>query len=215
MIPYEIIRTGSKGNAVVLNHSILLDCGVPYTALRSSVPELKLVLLTHMHSDHFHQGTLRRLAQERPTLRFACGEWLARPLIEAGVRISQIDILQFGKIYGYGICNVIPFPLVHDVPNCGWKIHLPIGKAIYATDTGNLRGVRAWHYDLYLLEANYAEKELDMRIAEKQALGEYAYEYRARRTHLSVEKCNDFYYRNSKPGSELVYLHCHEDSDSS
>ena len=41
-IPYEIISTGSKGNAVVLNQFILIDCGVPFKALRDYYRDLKL-----------------------------------------------------------------------------------------------------------------------------------------------------------------------------
>lgn len=33
MISYNIIATGSKGNAVVIEHEILIDCGVPFKAL--------------------------------------------------------------------------------------------------------------------------------------------------------------------------------------
>lgn len=33
MIGYNIIATGSKGNAVVIEHEILIDCGVPFKAL--------------------------------------------------------------------------------------------------------------------------------------------------------------------------------------
>ena len=65
---YRIIKTGSKGNAIVINDSILIDCGVPYKDL--SVSRLRLVLLTHEHIDHFNPATVGRLALERPTLRF-------------------------------------------------------------------------------------------------------------------------------------------------
>lgn len=33
MIDCNIIATGSKGNAVVIEHEILIDCGVPFKAL--------------------------------------------------------------------------------------------------------------------------------------------------------------------------------------
>lgn len=71
MIGYNIIATGSKGNAVVIEHEILIDCGVPFKALAAEWKTLKLVLLTHIHCDHFQPSTLRLLASNRPTLRFA------------------------------------------------------------------------------------------------------------------------------------------------
>ncbi len=212
-IPYHVISTGSKGNAVIINECILVDCGVPYKAIKPFAQKLKLVLLTHIHSDHFRPSTLRTLSQERPTLRFGCGSWLATDLVAAGVPARNIDILEPGTMYGYGLCNVIPVWLVHNVINCGYKIHFPAGKVFYATDTNNLNGIVARHYDLYMVEANHEEDVILQKIADKKAAGEYAYEVHAMRNHLSKEKCDDFIYRNIGPGGEYIYLHCHVEED--
>lgn len=170
MVKYNIISTGSDGNATILEEFVLIDCGVPYKALEPYVPKLKLVLLTHIHSDHFQKRTIKRLAEERPTLRFGCCRWLAPPLLAAGVPERQIDVLEPRTMYGYGLCNVIPFMLTHNVPNCGYKVHFPSGKVIYATDTNNLNGVQALGYDLYLIEANYRDEDIQAKIAEKRLL---------------------------------------------
>lgn len=212
-IPYHIISTGSKGNAVIINDFILVDCGVPYKAIKPFTPGLKLVLLTHIHSDHFRPSTLRTLSRERPTLRFACCEWLVAELVAAGVPSGNIDLLKPGVMYGYGLCNVIPVFLTHNVPNCGYKIHFLKGKVFYATDTNNLNGISARNYDLYMVEANYEDEVILQTIAEKKAAGEYAYEVHAMRNHLSKAKCDDFIYRNIGTGGEYVYLHCHVEED--
>ena len=78
MVKYNIISTGSDGNATILEDFVLIDCGVPYKALEPYVTKLKLVLLTHIHSDHFQKRTIKRLAEERPTLRFGCCGWHRR-----------------------------------------------------------------------------------------------------------------------------------------
>lgn len=210
-IPYTIISTGSEGNAVVINKYVLVDCGVTFKALQQYYKDLKIVLLTHIHSDHFQKTTIRLLAKERPTLRFACGPWLARELLECGVSKSNIDVLSPNTIYNYGACNIIQIPLVHNVLNCGYKIHFPIGKVIYATDTNNLNGITARDYDLYMIEANYVDEEIQEKIKEKQANGEYAYELQVLRNHLSKAKCDDFIYRNIGRNGEYVYMHCHRD----
>lgn len=212
-IPYHIISTGSKGNAVVINEFILVDCGVPFKAIRPFLPKLKLVLLTHIHSDHFRPSTLRKLSAERPTLRFGCGSWLVPDLVAAGVPAGNISILEPGVMYGFGLCNIIPVWLSHNVINCGYKIHFPIGKVFYATDTNNLNGITAKGYDLYMIEANHEEDVIRQKIEEKKAAGEYAYEVHAMRNHLSKEKCDDFIYRNISYGGEYVYLHCHVEED--
>ena len=190
MINYDIISTGSKGNAVVVNKRLLIDCGIPYRAIRPYVSGLKVVLLTHVHSDHFCKSTLRKLSAERPTLRFGCGRWLVPALMDLGVPAKNIDILTDGTDYIYGrLFNIIPVPLVHDVPNQGYKVHFPTGeKMIYATDTANLHGINAYHYDLFLIEANHDEEEIQRKIKEKQVEGEFPYERRAARNHLSIQK---------------------------
>lgn len=76
---YNIISTGSKGNAVVINGRILIDCGVPFKALEPVKKDLRLVLLTHIHSDHFNPRTARALSKERPALRWgAASGWSGR-----------------------------------------------------------------------------------------------------------------------------------------
>lgn len=210
-VSFEVVSTGSKGNAVVLESSLLIDCGIPFKVIRHVVGGLKLVLLTHIHSDHFNQTTIRRLAHERPMLRFGCGKWLACELVKCGVSTANIDILTERVSYGYGICNVIPFRLNHDVPNFGYKVHFPHAKVFYATDTYDLNGIAAPNYDLYLVEANHTMEGIKKRISEKKEAGEFAYEKRAMHCHMSKEKCDDFIYRNIGRGGEYVYLHAHEE----
>lgn len=212
-VNYNIISTGSQGNAVVINHSILIDCGVSFKVLNPFYRKFKLILLTHAHADHFNRITIRTLAKERPTLRFGCGKWLVSNLISCGVSKHNIDVYDFDNRYNYGMFQIIPLPLVHNVPNCGYKIHFVNGnKMVYATDTNNLNGISAPNYDLYMIEANHTEEEIKQRIQQKQENGEYAYEFKAIHNHLSKEKCDDFIYRNIGPGGIYVYMHCHRDT---
>ena len=70
---YDIIATGSSGNCVIINGEIAIDMGIPMKKLRESgyIKGLKLVLLTHAHSDHFNSATVRALHKERPALRLS------------------------------------------------------------------------------------------------------------------------------------------------
>jgi len=212
-IPYTVISTGSKGNAVVIGEHIMIDCGVAFKAIEGVYRKLKLVLLTHIHMDHFNTTTVRRLAKERPTLRFGCGRWMVEAAVAAGVGKHNIDVMEFNRAYGYGICEIIPVRLYHDVPNCGYRLHFPVGKVFYATDTNSLLGIQAPHYDLYLIEANHDEAEIAERIKAKKEACVYAYEKQVIKNHLSIDKCNDFIYKNAGPLSVYVYLHCHQDEE--
>ena len=47
---YNIISSGSTGNATIVFDHILIDCGVPFTRISPYAKEIQLVLLTHGHS---------------------------------------------------------------------------------------------------------------------------------------------------------------------
>lgn len=210
-ISYNIISTGSNGNAVIINNFILIDCGVPFKSILPYIKDLKLVLLTHIHTDHFNKTTIRLLASERPTLRFLCGGYMVKALIDCKVNKFNIDVAESDNIYDYGLCSIIPVKLVHNVSNYGYKIHFGNKKMFYATDTNSLDGIKAIDYDLYMIEANYEDDEIKERIRRKKENGEYAYEYEVIKNHLSKTKCDDFIYKNAGTLSEYVYLHCHCD----
>lgn len=208
---YRIIATGSKGNAVVLNDYILVDCGVPFKKLKDNYRDLKIVLLTHIHSDHFNRSTIRRLARDRPTLRFGCCSWLVADLLKCGVSKRNIDVYEIGKVYDYKAFKVSPIKLYHDVPQCGYRIFADGKKAMYATDTAHLQGISAKGYDLYLLEANYEQSELQERIRAKEENGGYIYEYNIPDRHLSKEQADEFIFENMGANSKYVYLHEHRE----
>lgn len=216
---FNIIATGSTGNAVVINESILIDCGVPFKALEPVKKELKLVLLTHLHGDHFKPRTVLALHKERPALRWGCCEWMVGPLLDAGVDKRVIDVMEpDGPFRKYRIrvnnefltvASVQPIPLLHDVPNCGWRVSQNDEWAFYATDTATLDGVEAKGYDLYLVEANHTREELEARAKAKLEAGEFAYELRAAQNHLSQEQALNWLYQNMGPNSRYSFLHQH------
>lgn len=206
---YNIISSCSKGNATVIRDIILIDCGVSFKQLIKVYKNLKIVLLTHIHRDHFNNVTIKKLAEERPTLRFACCKWLFEELIKCGVDKRNIDVLEIGKKYDYKLFKIVPIRLYHDVPQCGYRVLFEDYKVIYATDTKTLDGISAKNYDLYLIEANYTKEEMEERIRIKQEQYKYAYEFRAKENHLSKEKTDQFLLENMGENSRYVYMHQH------
>lgn len=97
-------------------------------------------------------------------------------MVECGVDKSNIDVVEAGKTYNYGLFQISPIKLYHDVPNFGYRIFMNNEKLIYATDTNSMKGIKAENYDLYMIEANYIDEEIQERIREKERQGQYAYE---------------------------------------
>lgn len=208
---YEIIASGSDGNATIINDEILIDCGVPMKALAPHKDDLKIVLLTHAHGDHFKPSTVAALAKSRPSLRWAVCDWMVAKLLYIGVRASQIDVIQPGCAASYdGIAAIMPEKTTHDVPNCCWHIFTKSGDLFYATDTGSLDGIEAKGYDLYLVEANHKREEIEKRFRQKRDWGYYSYEIRAAENHLSEEQAVDWLTQNMSQKSRWIPMHQHK-----
>lgn len=205
---YKILNSGSDGNCTIINDIIAIDMGVSYKKLTSYIKTIQLVLLTHIHSDHFNKATIKRLAQNRPTLRFGCCKWLVQDLINCGVNKRNIDVYDIGTSYNYKLFKLIPVKLYHDVPNCGYRLFMDNEKLIYATDTYTLDGIKAVGYDYYLIEGNYQdEEELSSR-----AINTY-YESRVKKTHLSKEYASNWLLENMGLDSVYVWLHEHKERE--
>lgn len=220
---YEIIGTGSKGNALLLDGWMLVDCGLPYKAIKEYAAGIKLVLLTHSHADHFNITAIRRLAAVHPKVRFCAPVQLVPKLQECGIGAHRIDISKHGKRLSYGSAGaeVYAFQLVHDVPNVGYRIALRCDDgrtetALYITDTGSVEQIPkeiSKGCDYYFIEANYKEAEIQEKIREKQALGEFVYETRVVQTHLSYEQAVAFLADNARSDSKVLFIHGHQEKE--
>lgn len=216
---FEIIQTGSDGNCTIVDGRIAIDIGVPWYKLEKYAQDLKLVLCTHQHGDHFNPRTVKALARRRPTLRWACGFWMAEHLIAAGVDRRNIDALDMNAWYKYQIgkdewISVNGFETRHDVRNCGWRLFKSWKDTIfYATDLGTLEGIQGKGYSVYLLEANYTEADLQKRLEEKIEAGEFAHESRVAETHLSWEEAAEWLQQNMAPDSVWIPMHQHKERE--
>lgn len=210
---YEVVQTGSTGNCVILDDVLALDMGISFKKVLPYMRALQLVFVSHEHGDHFKESTIKSLARNRPMLRFCGGKHLVPKFLAAGVSPRNIDILEFGKKYDYGLFQIEPIELFHDVPNYGLRIFKDGQKAVYIVDTGHLEGVKAKGYDLYLLEANHTTAEIEERAAEKMDAGLYAYEIRAAENHLSFEQSVDWLAENMDSRGIWVPLHKHVDQE--
>jgi phosphoribosyl 1,2-cyclic phosphodiesterase len=200
---YKIISSGSQGNAVIYQNNILVDCGVPFSLLKPFVKDIQLVLLTHEHKDHINAQTVKKLASERPTLRFGCGEWMKEHL----EGIKNVDFYESGRVYNYGSFSIIPITLYHDVKNFGYRIFKDGTKIIHCTDTCHLQGISAIGYDLYAIEHNYDSETIMERILAKESRGEFAHERGAINSHLSEQQARDFIFKNKGSHSQTLRLH--------
>lgn len=79
------------------------------------------------------------------------------------------------------------------------------------TDTKTVDGIVAKDYDLYLIEGNYDEEEIQERIKQKEEAGEFINEYRTMNSHLSVQQATDFLLQNMGNKGTYEFIHQHKD----
>ena len=220
----DVISTGGKkGNAVLLNGSLLFDCGVRSNVLIPYLPQISMVFLTHIHGDHFRIATLQMIRKRRPLVKFVCSKNLLTDLVcRAGVPLDRIVLVNPDD--GEKVVQHWPFvivaraiPLLHDVENVGWVVQISgsgeDGCAMYATDTHHIP-VDAPELDLYMIEANYREEDMERRRAAKYQAGEFAYEGRVVQSHMSMERAMEWLERNADPDrSRIVFLHGHVEKE--
>lgn len=206
-IPYSILASGSSGNCIIINDIIALDMGIPFKLLGEYTKTIKLVFISHQHSDHFNPATIKRLHDLRPTVRFCVGDFLYQKLIDIGINKKNIDVIKHNKIYDYRILKIMPFMLIHDVFNYGLRLFMGGEKLLYAVDTNKLDHITAAEFDLYLIEANYDEEKLENNIKSDIEKGIYSYGMRVRDTHLSIQKASEWIMENAGANSKYEFIH--------
>lgn len=175
-------------------------------------------------SDHFKPSTIKRLHELHPAIRWITSEDVAKELLKI-VDPRVVDIVYpLANPFGTGLtyfgiakdgrsATISAFPVRHNVPNIGFKIKMGDERVFYVTDCGDLEGIEAKDFDLYLIEANYETADLINRAAAKINSGTYSYEMDVIRNHLSKEQATDFLVKNVGAGSEYQFLHQHKEEE--
>lgn len=216
MIKYNILSTGSKGNCIIVNDYLMLDCGLPYSKVKSHLDKIKIIFCCHIHEDHLKKTTIKKIAYEKPNIKFLVGKFLVNELVKLGVSKKNIITFDTGKWYNLGIFKAKMDYLFHDVPNNCLHIEFRDGeKLFYATDTSKIEHIQAKDYNLYLIEANYlTDDELLAKIKEQEENGEYSYLRRVLGTHLSQLQAINWLDLNKGEKSEYCFIHQHEEKES-
>ena len=196
----------------------MLDCGVSYSKLNRYLKNIKLIFISHIHTDHLLPTTIKQinnkevtltpLAYNYPNIKFICGsEDIVLKLTKCGVLKKNIFLLESGKKYDLGMCKVKLEELHHDATNHCLKCELNQKKMIYIVDTSNVDNVKAKDYDLYFIESNYREDLLKKHIDECEDKNKLYYLNRVPQTHLSYEQANSFLIENMSKNSYYQYIH--------
>ena len=206
-VPYNILATGSKGNAIIYFNELLVDIGVSYKTIEPYENEIKYVFITHEHSDHFNKKTIKTLASKKPLIKFIVGEHLYHD-ITAIIEPYKVIKVDLNSRYALGKNIFIsPIFLYHNVINYGLRIFSKDIKIIHATDTYTLEGIEAKNYDYYMYEVNFCEERIKL-LDELRSENEFSHSYSSRENHLSKQKAYAHFNAQNEWGKGvLVPLH--------
>ena len=169
---FTVLASGSTGNASLFDlsgHDILIDFGLTPRRLSrtlarvgKSFSDLRDVLLTHLHGDHWNEDALAEL--DAAGARLWCHEEHARELRDRSDAFSRLETdgrlrrFEIGEAFDCDGCRVIAFAVEHDTFTCGFRLESGAWAVGFASDLGswcdgvadNLAGV-----DVLAIEFNH------------------------------------------------------------
>lgn len=205
---YNIIGSSSSGNAIIIEDFLLLDCGVSYKKLKQYLSKIKIIFISHSHTDHLCKKTIEQINYNYPNMKYVIGsKSVCAKLNDCNVAKKNIYLLSSNKWYDLGALKIKLEHLYHDVDNYGIHFNIDSKKGIYFTDTSKASHITAKNYDLYLVENNYQQEILEEHIKNCEDRNQLMYLYRVMDTHLSKSDCDDFLIKNMGENSTFEYLH--------
>lgn len=212
----QILGTGSGGNAVLIDETILIDCGLGVRKLLPYFEKVRHVFITHRHGDHLQLPILKNVAKKiSPSIiqyglhvNTDCYNFIMDKNPELGSLIeterltnhSNFDITIEGVEY-----NIRTYPLYHDVENQGFIITKDGKTLIHATDTSTMKDAPNEIFDVLLVEGNYDESKLIEYLRADDAVQRYRASRNLR--HLSIQAHENFVKAHSHKDSEIIMLH--------
>ena len=157
---FNIIQSGSKGNATLIEHNgcvLLIDMGISLSSLKDGLLhwnfhllDIDALLITHSHSDH--------------TLGVKHLDPLPIYCTKDTYTKGDINIISVNKTFTVGCFSITPIEASHDAPDTvGFLVQVDDEVLVYLTDTGyipdsTLKKIN--NADYYIIESNHDRRML-------------------------------------------------------
>lgn len=170
-ITYQILTTGSKGNAILID-DILIDAGLTTKKLKAlvSFDDIKHVFVSHKHSDHFDKPLIRAFITNGTQVYLPKG--VREKLDDEG----KLDWREYDNVHAIpddcefecGDYHVTAVPQKHwDIVNYAYVLTKGDERYLYSTDLDTLEPSDLGEglyglgkFDVIFLEGNYDEEWL-------------------------------------------------------
>lgn len=216
---YEIIATGSSGNAVLITckpankaqFKILFDMGISYKRLEKALSEASFVFISHRHGDHINPSAYNKLTIEHPKTTIISNQDVYEFTQEKG--LSSPDIILNEGMTGYlGDVKVTAFYNYHGVQCNGWILELEGETLLYSTDLSTTLEYSEYlrenkkQVDYLLLEGNYDVNVYHYYVHLKGSSVEDLFNAGSAR-HLPIQEWESFKNEFTHSESKIEMLH--------
>lgn len=181
---FRCLGSGSSGNCYILENDsevLVIEAGIPFMAVKKAldfnISKIVGVVVSHQHGDH---------------ARYV-GEYE-----KAGIPVFRpYESDMESQVRTYGGFVIKSFPLVHDVPCCGFLIwHPETGNVLYASDTEYIK-YRFRDLSHILIECNYSRELIPEDAVNRSHV---------MTGHMELQTALDFLRANNNPNLQNVVL---------
>lgn len=178
MIDVRILATGSSGNCVLVNGTVLVDAGITFKLFKEYglvLEQIACCVITHKHGDHMNKAFTRKLLTSNIPV-YMSQDSAADLQTEGMLNVEEyvdrnlIRFLKAGEVYWFDGDNIsmTAHPQKHhDIVNYALVFEDNETRMLYSTDLDSLEpsdvGEGLMHlgrFDILLLEGNYDETYL-------------------------------------------------------
>lgn len=208
----NVIASGSKGNACILEHGpnkLLIDAGIKTKdigkAVSHRIADLDGALISHEHMDH------ARAIKDLMRLGVDC--FMSKGTAEAlRFKGHRLHIIKAKYQFKLGPWIVLPIDLIHDAKEpLGFLIAIDNYKVLYACDTAYI----PYNFNALthiLIECNYSLEILREKIASGKI--PMVMKRRLMQSHMNLTTVKTFLQSNDLTGIEEIWLIHLSDSNS-
>ena len=200
---FRSYKSGSSGNVNLLSsgeHQLLIDAGKPWVWIKKAMDfktsNLSGILIDHQHNDH----SFSMLMAARSGIDVYA---LPETLEFKGLSGHRFHPIELKKTFSVGAFKVMAFPLVHDVPCCGFLIKINGEKMVHITDTAYCP-FKFHGLNIIAVECNYSLEILSASVRNGVISAEH--KNRIIQTHFGLNNVLDFLAANDLSAVREIHL---------
>lgn len=174
MISVRILATGSSGNCVLIDDTILVDAGITYKHFREfGIPleQISCCIITHKHGDHMNKPFTRKLLTSGISVYMSedcAADLQMEGKLDVQKYVEDLHIKFFDPKMTYQFSDVLKMTVHpqkhHDIINYALVFEDDEQRLLYSTDLDSLEPsdvgeglIHLGMFDTILLEGNYDE----------------------------------------------------------